>query len=267
MATKIEWTEKVWNPVTGCTKVSEACQNCYAEVMAKRLSGMPASKDKYKNGFKVTVHNECLKEPFSWKKPCKVFVCSMGDLFHAEVPTGFINVLMRVIEDNPQHTFQILTKRAERMFQYFYARRGGIPKNCWLGVTCESGKYKERVDYLRLLDAPVRFLSCEPLLGDMSDIDLTGIDWVIAGGESGPCARRTPIEWFRGLRDACLRWNTPFFFKQWGTWGADGVKRSKKENGCTLDGREWKQYPEIRMADEVKQVNTFDNEIVPSEKK
>lgn len=243
MATKIEWTEKVWNPVTGCTKVSEACQNCYAEVMAKRLSGMPASKEKYKNGFKVTRHHECLKEPFSWKKPTMVFVCSMGDLFHAEVPTGFINVLMRVIEDNPQHTFQILTKRAERMFQYFYARRGGIPKNCWLGVTCESGKYKERVDYLRLLDAPVRFLSCEPLLGDMFDIDLEGIDWVITGGESGIHARRTPVEWFRHLRDRCKETNTPFFFKQWGAWGEDGVKRSKYLNGSLLDGVEYKMQP------------------------
>lgn len=243
MTTKIEWTEKTWNPVTGCTKMSEACQNCYAEVMAKRLSGMPASKEKYRNGFKPTIHPEALEEPFKWKKPSMVFVVSMGDLFHKDVPTSFIDSVMKVIEGNPQHTFQLLTKRAKRMFQYFYEAGREIPKNCWIGVTCESGKHKERIDYLRLLEAPVRFISCEPLLGNMNDIVLDGIDWVITGGESGPCARRTPIEWFRGLRDACRRWNTPFFFKQWGTWGADGVKRSKKENGRMLDGETFNEYP------------------------
>ena len=241
---KIEWTEGTWNAVTGCTKISEACENCYAEVMAKRLSGMPASKEKYRNGFKLTIHPEALEEPYEWKKTCMVFVCSMGDLFHKDVPTSFIDRVMRVIEDNPQHTFQLLTKRAKRMFHYFYARRE-IPKNCWLGVTCESGKHKERVDYLRLLAAPVRFISCEPLLGEMNDIDLEGIDWVITGGESGVNARRTPVDWFRGLRDACLRQNIPFFFKQWDAWGYDGVKRSKYENGSLLDGREWKEYPRI----------------------
>lgn len=240
---KIEWTEKTWNPVTGCTKISEACENCYAEVMAKRLSGMPASKEKYRNGFKLTIHPEALEEPYKWKKPSMVFVCSMGDMFHKDVPTSFIDSVIKVIEDNPQHTFQLLTKRAKRMFQFFYESGREIPKNCWLGVTCESGKHKERVDYLRLLEAPVRFVSCEPLLGNMNDIDLDGIDWVITGGESGVNARRTPADWFRGLRDACRRWNTPFFFKQWGAWGADGVKRSKYKNGSLLDGKEWKQYP------------------------
>lgn len=244
---KIEWTEKTWNPVTGCTKISEACENCYAEVMAKRLSGMPASKEKYRNGFKLTIHPEALEEPYKWKKPSMVFVCSMGDLFHKDVPTSFIESVIKVIEDNPQHTFQLLTKRAKRMFQFFYESGREIPKNCWFGVTCESGKHKERVDYLRLLEASVRFVSCEPLLDNMNDIDLDGIDWVITGGESGVNARRTPADWFRGLRDACRRWNTPFFFKQWGAWGADGVKRSKYKNGSLLDGKEWKQYPAIRQ--------------------
>lgn len=244
---KIEWTEKTWNPVTGCTKISEACENCYAEVMAKRLRGMPASKEKYRNGFKLTIHPEALEEPYKWKKPSMVFVCSMGDLFHKDVPTSFIESVIKVIEDNPQHTFQLLTKRAKRMFQFFYESGREIPKNCWLGVTCESGKHKERVDYLRLLEASVRFVSCEPLLDNMNDIDLDGIDWVITGGESGVNARRTPADWFRGLRDACRRWNTPFFFKQWGAWGADGVKRSKYKNGSLLDGKEWKQYPVIRQ--------------------
>lgn len=244
---KIEWTEKTWNPVTGCTKISEACENCYAEVMAKRLSGMPASKEKYRNGFKLTIHPEALEEPYKWKKPSMVFVCSMGDLFHKDVPTSFIDSVIKVIEDNPQHTFQLLTKRAKRMFQFFYESGREIPKNCWLGVTCESGKHKGRIDYLRLLEAPVRFVSCEPLLGNMNDIDLDGIDWVITGGESGVNARRTPADWFRGLRDACRRWNTPFFFKQWGAWGEDGVKRSKYKNGSILDGKKWKQYPVNRQ--------------------
>ena len=244
---KIEWTEKTWNPVTGCTKISEACENCYAEVMAKRLSGMPASKEKYRNGFKLTIHPEALEEPYKWKKPSMVFVCSMGDLFHKDVPTSFIDSVIKVIEDNPQHTFQLLTKRAKRMFQFFYESGREIPKNCWLGVTCESGKHKERIDYLRLLEAPICFVSCEPLLGNMNGIDLDGIDWVITGGESGVNARRTPADWFRGLRDACRRWNTPFFFKQWGAWGEDGVKRSKYKNGRILDGKEWKQYPVNRQ--------------------
>lgn len=246
--TKIEWTEKVWNPVTGCTKVSEACQNCYAEAMARRLQAMPASREKYRNGFKVTMHHECLKEPSGWKKPCMVFVCSMGDLFHRDVPCDYIDQVMQVIRENPQHTFQILTKRAERMAKYFMGGASeGVPQNAWLGVTCESFNYYDRIDWLRWIEkAPVRFLSCEPLLGAMNDINLDGIDWVITGGESGPCARRTPIGWFRGLRDACRRWNTPFFFKQWGTWGADGIKRIKKENGSILDGETFKEYPKSK---------------------
>ncbi len=244
MATKIEWTEKVWNPVTGCTKVSEACRNCYAEVMARRLSGMPGSKEKYKNGFKVTLHPECLNEPYKWKKPTMCFVVSMGDLFHEDVPFEFIDKVVNVIEDCPQHTFQLLTKRASRMIEYFIDwRKKKVPSNIWLGVTCENGKHKYRVDCLRLIDAPVRFLSCEPLLGDMADIDLTDIDWVITGGESGINARRTPVQWFMKIRDACMRWNTPFFFKQWGAWGEDGVKRSKYKNGSLLDGVEYKMMP------------------------
>ena len=245
--TKIEWTERTWNPVTGCTKVSEACQNCYAEVMARRLQKMPGSAEKYRNGFQVTLHPECLTEPLTWKQPQMVFVVSMGDLFHRDVPFDYIDRVMEVIENCPHHTFQLLTKRAYRMFDYFCNwRKKEVPQNVWLGVTCERGKYKERIDLLTLIDAPVRFLSCEPLLGDMADINLDGIDWVITGGESGPCARRTPIEWFRGLRDACRRWNVPFFFKQWGTWGADGIKRSKKENGSILDGETFKEYPRKR---------------------
>ena len=242
---KIEWTNKTWNPVTGCTKMSEACQNCYAEVMAKRLSGMPASKEKYKNGFEVTLHPECLEEPLRWKKPCMVFVVSMGDLFHKYVSYEYIDKVLEVIRKCPQHTFQILTKRANRMWEYFSTRE--VPKNVWLGVTCESDKHFERIDWLRRIKgASVKFISCEPLIGDMFEINLNGIDWVITGGESGVNARRTPIEWFRILRDRCQQNFVPFFFKQWGAWGEDGVKRSKYANGSILDGREWKEYPETK---------------------
>ena len=229
----------------GCTKVSSACEHCYAEVMARRLQGNHIKS--YENGFKPTLNPDVLKDPYKWKKPSMVFVCSMGDLFHRDVPFEYIDRVLEVIENCPHHTFQLLTKRAYRMFDYFCNwRKKEVPQNVWLGVTCEKGKYKERIDLLTLIDAPVRFLSCEPLLGDMADINLDGIDWVITGGESGPCARRTPIEWFRGLRDACRRWNVPFFFKQWGTYDEYGNKRNKKENGCLLDGREWKQYPTPR---------------------
>ena len=231
--------------MTGCTKVSEACRNCYAEVMAKRLSGMPASKEKYRNGFKVTLHPDALDEPYKWKKPQMVFVCSMGDLFHEDVPFEFITKVMDVIEDNPQHTFQVLTKRAGRMEYYFtYLRE--IPKNVWLGVTCENSRHYDRIYHLMCINATVRFVSCEPLIGNMSDIVLSDIDWVITGGESGVNARRTPVEWFRTLRDRCVETQTPFFFKQWGAWGEDGIKRSKYANGCQLDGREWKEYPNLR---------------------
>ena len=241
---KIEWTEKTWNPVTGCTKMSEACQNCYAEVMAKRLSGMPASKEKYKNGFRLTLHPEALEEPLHWKKPQMVFVVSMGDLFHKDVPFEYIDKVMDVILRTPQHTYQILTKRADRMEEYFSHRY--TPKNAWLGVTCENASHYDRISKLRYIAASVRFVSCEPLLGDMSDVYLGGIDWVITGGESGVNARRPNADWFRGLRDNCRKSNVPFFFKQWGAWGEDGVKRSKYANGSLLDGREWKEYPERR---------------------
>jgi protein gp37 len=246
--TKIEWTEKVWNPVTGCTKVSEACKNCYAEVMARRLQRMPGSADKYRNGFNVTIHVGCLGEPLEWKKPSMVFVCSMGDLFHKDVSFDFIDMVMNVIRECPQHTFQILTKRPERMAEYFNDLRG-VPKNVWLGTTCESSKHYDRIDHLRRIkSAPVRFISCEPLLDNMPDIDLDRIDWVITGGESGACARPTDPHWFRSLRDAVLATHrVKFFFKQWGAWGEDGVKRSKYKNGSVLDGETWKEYPNSQI--------------------
>ena len=246
MATKIEWTDKVWQPMHGCTKVSSACVHCYAEVMARRLQGNHIKS--YENGFKPTLNPDVLKDPYKWKKPSMVFVCSMGDLFHHDVPCDYIDQVMQVIRENPQHTFQILTKRAERMAKYFMGGASeGVPQNAWLGVTCESFNYYDRIDWLRWIEkAPVRFLSCEPLMGYLDNINLDGIDWVITGGESGSCARHTPADCFRDLRDRCIKANVPFFFKQWGAYGEDGKKRNKKDNGCLLDGREWKQYPTPR---------------------
>ena len=244
---KIEWTERTWNPVTGCTKVSEACRNCYAEVMAKRLSGMPASKEKYKNGFAVTLHPDALDEPYKWKKPQMVFVCSMGDLFHEDVPFEFIDEVLRIIKQTPKHTYQLLTKRPERMANYFQTRHG-VPLNCWLGTTCESSRHYDRIDHLRSIKgATVKFVSCEPLLDNLLGIDLSDIDWVIAGGESGVNARKMEKEWLITiLEETLISPRAKFFFKQWGAWGEDGVKRSKYANGCLLDGREWKEYPNLR---------------------
>jgi protein gp37 len=220
--------------------VSEACQNCYAKVMARRLQGNHIKS--YEEGFKVTRNMDAIREPYGWKKSSMVFVVSMGDLFHDDVPDTWLNPVMRVIEKTPQHTYQLLTKRPWNMDEYFL--RHPVPKNVWLGTTCENSRHYDRIDALRGIRCNnVKFISCEPLLGAMNDINLDGIDWVITGGESGSRARRTPVEWFRGLRDACLRWNTPFFFKQWGAWGEDGVKRSKYLNGSLLDGVEWRQWP------------------------
>ena len=242
MNTRIEWTQKTWNPITGCSKVSEACLNCYAEVMAKRLNSMPASKHKYRNGFDVTLHPECLEEPLHWKKPSMVFVVSMGDLFHKYVPHEFIDKVFDIIQRTPLHTYQILTKRANRMWEYFTTHE--VPLNVWLGVTCESRLHYDRIDWLRRIKgAKVKFLSCEPLLSDMDDMNLSGIDWVIAGGESGNRARKTDPEWFYNLQKMCIKQDVPFFFKQWGTWGSDGIKRNKHANGKLLQDKIIQQMP------------------------
>ena len=237
--TKIEWTDKTWNPITGCTKFSAGCQNCYAEVMARRLQAM--GQEKYKNGFTLTLHEDSLQEPMLWKKPHTIFVCSMSDLFHKDVSFDFIDKVMNIIKQTPHHRYQILTKRAERMKEYFSDREN--PKNVWLGVTVENKMSKSRLDVLRTLNAPIRFLSCEPLLEDLGVIDLGNIDWVIVGGESGRCARPMLEEWVLSIKKQCEKQETAFFFKQWGTWGSDGVKRSKHLNGKKINGRVYQEMP------------------------
>ena len=239
--TKIEWTERTWNPVTGCTKQSEGCAHCYAEVMSRRLCAM--GNPKYANGFKSTTHLEALKEPFNWKKPSTIFVCSMSDLFHKDVPFEFIDKVFRVIEETPQHNYQILTKRAERMAEYFETRN--IPHNAWIGVTVENKETKYRIDHIRHLDATVKFLSCEPLLGDLGELNLYGINWIIVGGESGSQARPMKEEWVLNIKRQADANNIPFFFKQWGTWSKDGVKGNKKINGKLLEGVIVQNMPQI----------------------
>ena len=237
--TKIEWTERTWNPVTGCTKQSEGCAHCYAEVMSRRLCAM--GNPKYANGFKSTTHLEALKEPFNWKKPSTIFVCSMSDLFHKDVSFEFIDKVFSVIKDTPQHNYQILTKRAERMAEYFETRK--IPHNVWIGVTVENEDTKYRIDHIRHLDATVKFLSCEPLLGDLGELNLDGINWIIVGGESGSQARPMKEEWVLNIKRQADANNIPFFFKQWGTWGSDGIKRNKHANGKMLQGEIIQQMP------------------------
>ena len=218
--TKIEWTDKTWNPITGCTKISAGCANCYAEIMSKRLQAM--KQDKYKNGFILTMHNNVLDEPIKWKKPQTIFVCSMSDLFHENVPFSFIDKVVETIKSTPQHNYQILTKRANRMAEYFSDKI--IPKNAWLGVTVDIASSKSRIDFLRNLNAPIKFLSCEPLLEDLGDMNLDGIDWVIVGGESGAKARPMKEEWVQSIKVQTEKQGSTFFFFFWGTRGSDGIK-------------------------------------------
>ena len=243
MATQsiIEWTEQTWNPTTGCTKVSPGCKHCYAEVMARRLKAMGALG--YENEFRLTLHENRLEQPLLRKKPTTYFVNSMSDLFHEDIPDAFLDRVFTVITNTPQHTYQILTKRAERLPQYFGWRT--CPQNVWLGVSVEDRKYGvPRIDYLRRVDARIRFLSIEPLLEDLGEIDLRGIHWVIVGGESGPKARPMREEWVANIQERAEEAGAAFFFKQWGGWGADGIKRHKKANGRIFRGRTWDNYPE-----------------------
>lgn len=230
--THIEWTESTWNPVTGCSKISPGCAHCYAERMAKRLQAMGQAN--YRDGFAVRTHPHMLDVPTRWRQPRRVFVNSMGDLFHEDVPVEFVRQVFEVMAATPRHTYQLLTKRAERLASLAPALRW--PSNVWMGVTVEDNERLTRVDCLRQVPAAVRFLSIEPLLGSLPDLDTAGIDWIIVGGESGPGARPMEAVWAQGVRDTCLASGTPFFFKQWG-----GPRRTRA--GRELDGALWDQMP------------------------
>lgn len=228
----IEWTESTWNPLTGCTKISPGCKHCYAERMAKRLKAM--GQPNYANAFKLSTHEHALELPLRWRKSQMVFVNSMSDLFHKDAPEEFIHRVFDTMRRAHWHNFQVLTKRAHRLAQL--NRRIDWPDNVWMGVSVETDRYLDRIDYLRETDAAVRFLSLEPLLGPMPTLNLKRIGWVIVGGESGPRARPMDESWVVSIRDQCNSANVPFFFKQWG-----GV--NKKKAGRVLDGRSWCQMP------------------------
>jgi protein gp37 len=228
----IEWTDATWNPVTGCTKISPGCKHCYAERLAKRLKAMGQAN--YRNGFKVTLQPQMLELPLHWKTPKRIFVNSMSDLFHEEVPTSYIKKAFDVMGRAHWHQFQVLTKRSARVLEL--SKELKWAPQIWMGVSVENDKYTSRIDDLRQTEAQVKFLSLEPLLGPLPKLNLRGIDWAIVGGESGPGARPVDPQWVTGLRDQCLKAGVPFFFKQWG-----GVQ--KKKAGRDLEGRTWDQMP------------------------
>jgi protein gp37 len=230
--TSIEWTESTWNPITGCTKVSPGCQNCYAERLSLRLQAM--GQHNYSNGFKLTMHNQALVTPLKWKRPQMIFVNSMSDLFHEDVPIDFILKVFEIMRQASWHQFQILTKRSERLIQIDHLVHW--PDNVWMGVTIENADYTFRADHLRYTHARLKFLSLEPLLGPIPDLDLGGINWVIVGGESGPQSRIIRENWVTSIRDICLITGVPFFFKQWGG-------SNKKKAGRLLQGRVWGEIP------------------------
>lgn len=230
----IEWTELTWNPLTGCTKISPGCKFCYAERMAKRLQGM--SQPRYVNGFDLTLHEDALELPLAWKKPQRVFVNSMSDMFHKDVPLAFIQRAFDVMRRASWHQFQVLTKRPDRSLEL--SPSIAWPTNVWMGVSVERQDYVSRIDDLRGTGAAVKFLSLEPLLGPLRDLHLAGIDWVIVGGESGPGARPMDEQWVLDIRTQCHAEGVPFFFKQWG-----GI--NKKKSGRLLEGRTWDGWPRV----------------------
>ena len=237
---RIEWTEQTWNPAVGCTKISAGCKNCYAETMAKRLKAMGTPG--YENGFALQILPERLEDPVKRKKPTVYFVNSMSDLFHEKISDAYTEQVFDVIARTPHHTYQILTKRGARMARFFKTR--AVPANAWLGVSVENRKHGvPRIDHLRRVPAKIRFLSVEPLLEDMGELDLSDIHWVIVGGESGPKARPMKVEWADSIRAQCEEQQVAFFFKQWGGWGADGKRRAKHANGRLLNGRTWDEMP------------------------
>jgi protein gp37 len=237
--TGIEWTESTWNPLTGCTQISPGCANCYAKTLAKRLKAM--ENVRYVNGFNLTLHEDLIELPLKWKKPRRIFVNSMSDLFHKDVPIEFIQKVFATMNKATQHTFQVLTKRHDRLAEI--AQQGLVTwtDNIWQGVSIENNRFALRADYLRQVPARVRFLSCEPLLTALPDLNLEGIHWVIAGGESGIKHRPVKLDNLRQVRDLCAASNVPFFLKQIG-----GIR--PKSQGSNLDGEEWKQMPHVYQA-------------------
>ena len=240
----IEWTDATWNPVTGCTKISRGCDNCYAERFSERFRGVVGHP--FENGFDLTLRPNRLEQPLSWRRPRMIFVNSMSDLFHKEVPREFIDRVFDTMEQADWHVFQLLTKRSSLMRRYLKGRypNGVCPRHIWCGVSVEDRQARSRIDHLREAPAGARFLSIEPLLGPVGELNLAGIDWVIVGGESGPRARPMDPEWARSVRDQCVEQGVRFFFKQWG-----GLR--PKDGGRELDGREWNGFPtELSLAEE-----------------
>ncbi len=233
---QIEWTDATWNPVRGCTKVSTGCRHCYAETFSERFRGVPGHP--FEQGFDLRLVPSALDLPVKWRQGKNVFVNSMSDLFHEDVPFAYIKRVFHTMSECPQHQFQILTKRSKRLSDL--APKLAWPENVWMGVSIENDRYVPRLDHLALVPAALRFISVEPLLGPIGDLPLKGIDWVIVGGESGPRSRPMKAEWVRKIRDHCINAHVPFFFKQWGG-------RNKKAAGRALDGRNWDQVPEPRL--------------------
>jgi protein gp37 len=236
IASKIEWTEATWNPVTGCTKISEGCRYCYAEKLALRLKAM--KNPRYLNGFDITFHDDVLGEPLKWHRPKMIFVNSMSDLFHDRVPISFIEKVFGIIRIANHHNFQILTKRSERLLEIAPLLKW--PDNLWMGVTVEMEEFTYRISHLKQTPAKVKFISFEPLLNNISKLDIKGIDWAIVGGESGPKSRIMEREWVINIKDHCLNNDVAFFFKQWGG-------KNKKKAGRLLDGKTWSQTPQYRI--------------------
>lgn len=232
----IEWTEMTWNPTTGCDKISAGCKFCYAEIMSKRLQSM--GLEKYKDNFEVRIHEDALDTPYTWKSSKVVFVNSMSDLFHKDIPLEFIKKVFKVMNNNPQHVFQVLTKRAERLFELHTELKW--THNIWMGVSVENDKVRNRIDFLRNTNAKVKFLSLEPLIGPLYNLDLTNIDWVIVGGESGHRPRPMDADWVIDIQEQCKNNDVAFFFKQWGG-------KNKKVAGRLLNGRTYDEMPEIEL--------------------
>jgi protein gp37 len=235
----IEWTEATWNPVTGCTQISPGCANCYAKTFAERFKGV--SGHPYEMGFDLTLRPQRLDQPLHWKKPQLIFVNSMSDLFHEDVPDDFVRAVFKTMEAASWHQFQLLTKRPSRLAELSSTLT--FPDNLWVGVSVENQRWTSRIDELRKVPASVRFLSCEPLLGPIEGLDLAGIHWVIVGGESGHRARPMKADWARNIRQQCQKAGVAFFFKQWGAHDEAGVRRGKSASGRILDSRTWDELP------------------------